>query len=244
MFQLIAGALAEAATATDAAGAAEAKPTWFQTAFKDFGEFPLWAWALVAALLVGGFVAYRAVRGGRKTVWTTRMLAMGAICIALSSVLSMIKLWKMPQGGSITPASMLPMMLFAYVYGMGPGLTLGAVYGVLQYILGPWFVSVPQVLLDYPIAFAMVGLAGAFRKMESIRLGLSLGVILASLGRLAASLVSGVVFFAEYAAASGLSPLVYSLGYNGSYMGPECAICVALVLVVGEQLVRELRKSM
>ena len=137
---------------------------WFQTAFKDFGEFPAWAWIVVAVLLVGGVIAYRSLKGGHKTVWNTKMMAMGAVCIALSSVLSMIKIWKMPQGGSITAASMLPLMLFSYVYGMGPGCLVGALYGVLQFIIEPYFLSVPQMLLDYPIAFGMMGLAGLFSR--------------------------------------------------------------------------------
>ena len=244
MFQLIAKALADEATATDAvAEVAEATPSWFQTAFKKFASFPLWAWILVAVLLVGGFIAYRAIKGSKKTVWSTKMISMGAICMALSCVLSLIRLWSMPQGGSVTPASMMPMMLFAYVYGVGPGLALGAVYGVLQYILGPWFVSVPQVLLDYPIAFAMTALAGLFRHMKDERVGLSLGVIVACIGRFVAAVASGVIFFAEYAEGSGMSPMVYSISYNGSYMLWECIICVVLSVLVGGRLVRELKKN-
>ena len=89
---------------------------------------------------------------------------------------------------------------------------------MLQYILGPWFVSVPQVLLDYPIAFAMTALAGLFRHMKDERVGLSLGVIVACIGRFVAAVASGVLFFAEYAEGSGMSPMVYSISYNGSYM--------------------------
>ena len=60
----------------------------------------------------------------------------------------MVKLFDMPQGGSVTAASMLPLMLFAYVYGMGPGMLVGAVYGVMQFIIEPIFLSVPPMLLD------------------------------------------------------------------------------------------------
>ena len=170
---------------------AEAQPSWFENAFGDFAEFPVWAWIVVAVLLVGGLVAYRQIKSGKKTVWNTKMLALGAVCMALSNVLSMIKLFDMPQGGSVTPASMLPLMLFAYVYGVGPGMTVGAVYGVMQFIIEPYFLSVPQMLLDYPIAFAMVGLAGLFSKNENRALGLSLGVVLGSLGRFVAAVLSG-----------------------------------------------------
>jgi thiamine transporter len=100
----------------------------------------------------------------KKSIWNTKTLALGAMCIALSTVLSLIKLFELPNGGSVTPASMLPMMLFSYVYGTVPGLLLGAVYGLLQFLFGGWFLSVPQMLMDYPIAFAMIGLAGLFNK--------------------------------------------------------------------------------
>ena len=214
---------------------------WFQTAFKDFGEFPAWAWIVVAVLLVGGVIAYRSLKGGHKTVWNTKMMAMGAVCIALSSVLSMIKIWKMPQGGSITAASMLPLMLFSYVYGMGPGCLVGALYGVLQFIIEPYFLSLPQMLLDYPIAFGMMGLAGLFSKMDNENLGLTVGVVLASVGRFVAAVLSGVIFFAEYA--GDQNPWVYSIVYNGSYMLPECIICVVLCLAVGLRLARQLKKN-
>lgn len=214
---------------------------WFQTAFKDFGEFPAWAWIVVAVLLVGGVIAYRSLKGSHKTVWNTKMMAMGAVCIALSSVLSMIKIWKMPQGGSITAASMLPLMLFSYVYGMGPGCLVGALYGVLQFIIEPYFLSLPQMLLDYPIAFGMMGLAGLFSKMDNENLGLTVGVVLASVGRFVAAVLSGVIFFAEYA--GDQNPWVYSIVYNGSYMLPECIICVILCLAVGLRLARQLKKN-
>lgn len=220
---------------------AEAQPSWFENAFGDFAEFPVGGWILVAVLLVGGLVVYRQFKSESKTVWSTKMLALGAVCMALSNVLSMIKLFDMPQGGSITPASMLPLMLFAYVYGVGPGMTVGAVYGVMQFIIEPYFLSVPQMLLDYPIAFAMVGLAGLFSKSENRALGLTAGVVLGSLGRFVAAVLSGVVFFAEYA--GDQNPWVYSIGYNGAYMLPECIICVVLALAVGLRLTQQLSKA-
>lgn len=220
---------------------AEAQPSWFENAFGDFAEFPVGGWILVAVLLVGGLVVYRQFKSESKTVWSTKMLALGAVCMALSNVLSMIKLFDMPQGGSVTPASMLPLMLFAYVYGVGPGMTVGAVYGVMQFMIEPYFLSVPQMLLDYPIAFAMVGLAGLFSKNENRALGLTAGVVLGSLGRFVAAVLSGVVFFAEYA--GDQNPWVYSIGYNGAYMLPECIICVVLALAVGLRLTQQLSKA-
>ena len=145
--------------------------------FEKFAEFPVIGWVLVAALAVAGILLFRAKKGGEKTVWTTKMLSLGAICMALSCVLSLVRLWKMPQGGSVTAASMLPMMLFAYMYGVGPGITLGALYGVMQFLLEPWMLNVPQVLLDYPIAFGMVGLAGILRRHNNVSLRIQHGIL-------------------------------------------------------------------
>ena len=219
----------------------EAAPSWFQTAFKKFAEFPIWGWVIVAVLFIGGIVVYRAVKGEKKTVWTTKMVSLGAICIALSTVLSMIKIFSLPQGGSITAVSMLPIILFAYVYGAGPGLALGAIHGILDCILKPYVISIPQFLLDYPIAFGVLGLAGLFSKSKDNRIGLAVGTVVACVGRFIAAVASGVIFFAEYAP-EGMSPMVYSMGYNGSYMLPECIITVIVAVLVGPRLVRELRK--
>lgn len=216
--------------------------SWFQTAFGDFSELTLWGWLLLAALLIGGVLIFRNRKGkSTKTVWTTQTLALGAVCMALSSVLSLIKVFSLPQGGSITAASMLPIILFAYIYGAGPGLSLGAIYGVLQFILKPTFYSLPQMLLDYPIAFGLLGLAGFFSKSSNTYLGLTLGSIVSCAGRLLASALSGAIFFAEYAP-EGMSPMLYSLGYNAGYMVPECIICAVLAAIAGPRLMRELRK--
>ncbi len=239
MFTWITKALAEET------GATGAEPTWFQTAFEKLGEFPIWGWVMVAVLLLGGLALWRAARGSKKTVWNAQAMAMAAMCIALSCVLGCIRLWRMPQGGSVTAASMLPLMLFSYLYGVGPGMLVGAVYGVLDFLLGGAnnFLSPMQWLLDYPVTYLMVGLAGLFRAMKNEQLGLSLGVVLACVGRWMAAVAAGVFFWAEYAP-EGMSPLVYSLGYNGSYMSIECLLCVVIALLVGVRLSHEMKKAL
>ncbi len=160
----------------------------------------------------------------KKSSWSVKMLAIAAVCIAMSMLLSYIKLFSMPLGGSVTALSMLPMMLFAWLYGVVPGAVAGAAYGLLQFIQKPEIYHWAQVLFDYPLAFAALGLAGAFRKGGKVW-GLPAGVVLACLGRFLCHLFTGMVFFAEYApAADFISVFVYSAGYNGGYMGAECAI--------------------
>lgn len=233
----------EVSAAAEVAVEETVKESWFTTAFGDMAEFPVWGWVLVAVLLVGGIMLWNTLKNSQaKSKWNTRMMSLGAMCMALSCVLSMIKLFEMPSGGSVTPASMLPLMLFAYVYGAGPGLMLGAIYGVLQYLLGGWFLNVPQVLIDYPVAFAMTGLAGLTSQMKKPEVGFPIGVAVASFGRYVAAVVAGVLFWAEYAP-EGMSPLVYSLGYNATYMTVECIICAVLAVLMGKRLIKELRKN-
>ncbi|MBQ8082113.1 MAG: energy-coupled thiamine transporter ThiT [Clostridia bacterium] len=213
--------------------------------FSKFAKFPAWGWALVGVLLVLGVAVYAWTRSqkGRK-LWTTRMMSVGAICMALSSVLSLVRLFRMPMGGSITPASMLPLLLFAYVYGAGPGVSLGLLYGVMQFILDggefAWAGLIPN-LLDYPLAFGMLGLCGLFGAMRDTRKGLLIGVIVGCAGRFLCSFLSGWVFYGEYAP-EGMSPILYAAAYNGAYMGVECAICIAIAALIGVRLVRELKK--
>ena len=118
-------------------------------------------WGMMIGLVALAAILF-AVCKGRKA-WTAQTVAYGAIAIALSFVLSYIRVFRMPQGGSITPASMLPLMLFSAAFGVGPGVAAGLIYGVLQYLQGGDFLSVWQVIFDYLIAFAALGLAGVYR---------------------------------------------------------------------------------
>ena len=161
-----------------------------------------------------------------KVKWNARMLAYGALCVALSFVLSCVRLFRMPQGGSVTPASMLPVMLFAYAFGVGPGLICGMAYGALQMLQDFYVVTWVQALLDYPIAFSCLALAGVFRSLR-FKLNFSAGVLLAGLLRIFCHVLSGVFFFGEYVT-EGMNPWVYSLLYNLSCVGVDALICALL----------------
>lgn len=160
----------------------------------------------------------------KKSTWTTRMLATAAVCIAMSYLLSFVKLFSMPAGGSVTALSMLPLMLFSWLYGVIPGMVAGAAYGLLQLIQKPEIYHIVQVIFDYPLAFAMMGLAGAFRKAQK-PWALPVGVVLACFGRFLCHLFTGIVFFGSYAPTQGFfNVLIYSAGYNGGYMAVETAL--------------------
>ncbi len=209
--------------------------------FGDLTELPWWGWIVVAVLLIGGAIAFKKVTGSQKTVWNARMLAVGAMCIALSSVLSNVKLFSMPAGGSVTAASMLPIMLFAFVYGPVPGLMVGVVHGLLQIVMGGYILNIWQMLLEYPIAFGVLGLAGLTWKMKNQPVGLMLGIVIGCAARWFCSTLAGVVFWGDFTNGT-MAAVTYSIGYNASYMGPECIICVVLGLLMGKRLVTELRK--
>jgi len=181
---------------------------------------------LIAVGVCGLVILHRKapVQEQSRSSWTVKQLVTGALCIGLAFILSYIRIYKMPNGGSITPASMLPIMLFAYIYGTPKGIIVGVAYGLLQMIQDPWIVSLPQVLLDYVFAFGALSLAGLFRR------NIVPGIIVAALGRFLFAFLSGIIFFAEYAP-EGMSPAVYSLGYQASYILPEAAICIVIVLI-------------
>jgi len=158
-----------------------------------------------------------------------RMLAEAGIMLALAQLLSYVKLWTAPMGGSVTLASMVPIIIFAIRWGFGKGILLGVIFGTLQFVLGPiWSFHPLSILFDYLIAFGCLGLAGLFRKSTP---GMLIGTGLGIAGRFACHVISGVLVFASYAP-EGQSPLIYSILYNGSYMVIELLVSVAVVLVM------------
>lgn len=204
--------------------------------FKSFAEISLTTWSILAGLLIFGIVLYIMTRNQKK--WSTRMMANASLCIALAFILSYVKLYEMPQGGSVTLASMLPIFMFAYAYGVGPGLAVGFAYGLLQFVQGGWFVHPVQFLLDYPLAFAMLGFAGIARRLPE-RWGLMAGILLGTFLRFLCAFLTGVFFWGD--GADEQNVLIYSAVYNGTYLIPETAICLAIGFIPQiRRLAREL----
>ena len=191
----------------------------------DFADVSLTGWVLAGALVALGVVLLVIARGHIR--WTARMLANAALCLALAFVLSYIKLFDLPQGGAVTAASLLPIIAFAYSYGLAPGLVVGVAYGLLQMIQDPWIVTPVQAILDYPLAFACIALAAVARKLPD-SWGWLAGMALAAVGRFVCHTLTGVVFFAEYAEGTGMTPFVYSVSYN-SFVFVDMAICAVVM---------------
>lgn len=156
---------------------------------------------------------------------TTKKLVFSAMAIALATVTSYIKVFELPMGGSVTLCSMLFISLIGYWFGPKAGILTGIAHGILQFILEPYILSIPQVVIDYFFAFGALGCSGFFRNQKQ---GLILGYIAAVLGRYFFAVLSGVVFFAS-AAPESMHPLVYSIIYNGSYLGLEAIITIILL---------------
>lgn len=156
---------------------------------------------------------------------TTRQLVFSAMAVALSMVTSLIKLFELPMGGSVTLLSMLFIVLIAHWYGPAAGITTGMAYGLLQFVLEPVFYTIPQMLTDYPLAFGALGLSGFIRKGKySLQTGYILGVF----GRFIFAFLSGILFFAAYAP-QDMHPALYSFLYNGSYLLAEAVLTLILI---------------
>ena len=150
-----------------------------------------------------------------------------AVMVALAVICSFIKVWEMPQGGSIA-LTMIPLLLIAFRRGPAAGITAGAIYGVISMLLAGTIYHPMSILLDYILAFGLLGIAGFFGKsVKGIVLGSCAGVAC----RFVSSVVSGAVLFAEFAP-EGQNPWVYSLIYQCTYMIPELIIAVAVLLLL------------
>ena len=171
----------------------------------------------------------------------TRALIESSMMVALATVLSILKIIEMPYGGSVTVASMLPIVVLAYRHGAGVGLGAGLVYAALQQLLGlktlSYFTTpasvIAIILLDYIIAFTLVGLGGVFRKCAKRQsTALALGAALVSVLRYICHTVSGATVWAGLSIPTEAA-LVYSIGYNATYMLPEAIILVATAFYLG-----------
>lgn len=168
---------------------------------------------------------------GKVKQYGVKALTYSSLAIAVGTVLSLLKVG-LPQGGSATLFSMLAITLIGYFYGVRQGVLTGVVFGLIQLIIEPQIWYPVQAILDYPVAFGMLGLSGVFCNKEN---GLQKGYYLAIISRFIVHTISGVIFFAEYTPEEFSSPLLYSVVYNASYIGVEGLLTNILFLtpVVG-----------
>ncbi|MBE6789526.1 MAG: proton-coupled thiamine transporter YuaJ [Ruminococcaceae bacterium] len=155
-----------------------------------------------------------------------KRLCVSAIMIALATVLSLIKVYTLPLGGSITLLSMVPIAFLSVSYGMGWGFFSAFIYSLIQMLLdiaavASWgltpAVFIGCIAFDYILAYTALGISGVFRKKGAK--GVVLGVCIALFLRFFSHFLSGVILFRSYEMFN--SPFLWSLAYNGSYMLPE-----------------------
>ncbi len=148
-----------------------------------------------------------------------------AIFVALATALSFVIVYTLPQGGAITAGSMVPILWLALRRGWKIGIVAGVLYGMIQLVILPYAYNPLQTLLDYPLAFGCLGLAGFFKRWPIV------GVVIGITGRFIMHFVSGVYYFAAIYAPT-LNPYVYSAVYNGSYLLPEMVISAFIIYLL------------
>ena len=186
-------------------------------------------YVLIIAVIIAALLLICVIRKpDQRGMLGTRKLVFSAMAIALATVASMIKLFHLPMGGSITFFSMLLVSLVGYWYGLGTGLFAGLAYGLLQLIIDPYIISLPQMLVDYVFAFTALGLSGVF---SGAKHGLIKGYLLGVVGRYFFAVLSGYIFFGSYSSEYGMSAMAYSLAYNGIYIFTECGLTIVLLLI-------------
>ena len=188
----------------------------------------------------------------------TRILVECAVLLAFATALSLFKIVDLPYGGSVTVASMLPVVIIAYRHGLGYGLVSGAIYGVIQQLLGlktlsyvtTWQSILAVILLDYVAAFMVIGLAGIFRKpVKNQAAAMTFGALFVCVLRYACHVISGATVWAGLSIPTA-GALVYSFAYNATYMVPETIVLAVAAYYIGssldfrtEQPVRIVRQS-
>ena len=168
-----------------------------------------------------------------KRSLTTKEICVSAILIAIAFVGSeFIPVIKLPYGGKLTYCSMLFVCLIGYFFGPKTGLIAGLAYGLLQLIMGSSIVHPVQFILDYPLAYTCLGISGFFHNKKN---GLAIGYTLGVVGRYICHVISGIVFFSEYAEGN---VVLYSLGYNLTYILPEFILSLLLIPILSSTFKR------
>ena len=205
--------------------------------------------ALLAVILIVCSLTKKKVNAKR--------LAFGGVCAAMSFTLAILKVSPIQYGGSITLASFVPILIYAYCYGAADGFIIGLVHGLLNFIEDPYILTPATFLLDYLLAFASVGVMGFFGKMHRKEKGclpLVLGCVAVFSLRFVSHLLSGMIFFMQDAVwvsfpawATG-NAFIYSLIYQCVYI-PADALIATLTIValcksgVFDKLVKMMKKD-
>lgn len=188
---------------------------------------------LITIIALALLVVITVLLSSKKIIMDTRSIVYAAICISTSFALSFIKI-PFPFGGSITLASFVPIIIYSYAYGAKKGLITGIIYGLLQFIQEPWFLTPVQFVLDYILAFSSIAFAGSFKNLlKNKKSAVILGVVTVGVVRLVMHILAGLIFFNAGYISEGLpasSALLYSTIYNLIYVAPD--ITISLIVII------------
>lgn len=176
-----------------------------------------------------------------------------AVMLALAFALSCAKIFEMPMGGSVTIASMLPIMLISVKYGIGTGLATGLMYSLTQLMQAFASANVfPYcetgatlamcIIFDYIVPFTVLGLAGIFRKIKitrNVEINVYIGIISVVILRFLCHFITGVAIWGQWAP-DGMGKYLYSFLYNGSFLSVDFLICIICAILIFRKA--ELRK--
>lgn len=162
-----------------------------------------------------------------EKIFSTKALTYSAILLALGISANQIKIFSLPQGGSMTLFSMIFIVFIGYMFGLRVGLIAGISFGLLNLLIKPEVYTPVQAIIDYILAFGALGLGGFFANKKD---KLIFAYLVSIIGRFVFAVFSGYVFFGSYAP-EGWNPLLYSIWYNLSYIGTEGVITVLLLSI-------------
>lgn len=182
----------------------------------------------------------------KKRTYDAKHIAAAGITIGLSFALSYAKISPVPYGGSITLASFVPVLIYAYVYGIADGLLAGTIFGLLNFISGPYILTPFTFILDYLLAFASIGIMGVAKKFTKKQtFNVVLGTIAVYVARFLFHLISGIIYFMNDAVWVDLpswamaNSFVYSLIYQLIYIPADCAIAAIVMYILAKTKVLE-----
>ncbi|MCL2170957.1 MAG: energy-coupled thiamine transporter ThiT, partial [Defluviitaleaceae bacterium] len=188
--------------------------------WRELFQFGVMVIAGLSFIIISGIIFKRS-----KT--STKALAYAGLALAIAFILSNFRLYRMPWGGSVTLMSMFFVSFVGFMYGPKIGLVAAISYGFLQFAQRPEVFHPIQVLLDYPVAFGLLGLAGFFWKKPH---GLYIGFVVGVIGRWFASTMAGIFFFAQFAP-EGWGAIPYAMAYNAAFMFTEMGITLVILLI-------------
>ena len=199
-------------------------------------------WISVGAI-VALFAVIFLIRWIGEKRYDAKRLAFAGICVALSFTLALIKFKPVQYGGSVTLASFVPILIYAYVYGAADGFLVGLIHGLLNFVESPYILTPATFLLDYPLAFAGVGLMGFFGKMQKDNKSLKsilLGCVCVFAWRFCCHFLSGAIFFMQDAVWVSFpdwamqNAFLYSFIYQCVYIPLDAIIATATLVTLSK----------